>query len=112
MGAGGCFIATAASGSALEPQVVLLRAFRDRYLVTNAPGRAFVRWYERISPPLAARVRQSPPLRGLVRAILWPLVGVAWLALHPVVGAAALVGSGGVAGWIWYRRKKPCRTHS
>jgi hypothetical protein len=110
--AGTCFIATAAYGSAMEPQVVRLRAFRDRYLVTHLPGQAFVRWYERISPPLAARIRQSPPLRALVQGLLWPLVGVAWLTLHPAVGGSVLVGAGGITGWIWYRRRKSRRAHS
>ena len=109
----GCFIATAAYGSALEPQVVLLRGFRDRYLVTNPPGRAFVRWYARTSPPIAARIcRPSPILRGLVRGILWPLVGIAWLTLHPGVGSSVLLGAGGLTGWIWYRRREPHRTPS
>jgi hypothetical protein len=84
-GGGGCFIATAAFGSALDSPVVLLRSLRDRYLMTNAAGRAFVRRYYRLSPPLAERIRQSPFLKILVRAILWPLVGAAWLILHPNV---------------------------
>ncbi|MGH7407133.1 MAG: CFI-box-CTERM domain-containing protein, partial [Candidatus Methylomirabilales bacterium] len=108
----GCFIATAAYGSALEPQVVLLRAFRDRYLVTNPPGQAFVQWYYRTSPPLAARIGQSAPLRGLVRAMLWPLVGLAWLAFHPAVGGSILMGAGGTTVWIWYRRKRSKRDES
>lgn len=104
-GGAGCFIATAAYGSALEPQVVLLRAFRDRYLLTTSPGRAFVQWYYRTSPPVAELIRQSPMLRGLVRVALWPLVGVAWLTLHPGVGATVLGGIGGLAGWRRSRRK-------
>ncbi|MCI0369803.1 MAG: VCBS repeat-containing protein, partial [candidate division NC10 bacterium] len=106
-GAGaGCFIATAAYGSAMEPQVVLLRAFRDEFLMTNHAGRVFVQWYYRASPPLAARIGQSPSLRGLVRVILWPLVGLAWLTLHPAVGSSVLVGAGGITGWIGHRRRK------
>jgi hypothetical protein len=107
----GCFIATAAYGSALEPQVVLLRVFRDQYLLTNPAGRAFVRWYYRTSPPVAAQIRQSPPLRGFVRVALWPLVGIAWLTLHPAMGGSVLLGASGITGWIWYRRKKSHRRH-
>lgn len=80
---GGCFIATAAYGSPLAGPVLLLRTFRNRYLMTNPVGEAFVQWYYRHSPPIAARIRQSLPLRLAVLAILWPLVGVAWVSLHP-----------------------------
>ncbi len=71
---GGCFIATAAYGSYLEPQVQLLRAFRDEYLLSNVPGRAFVDWYYRNSPPLAEYIAQREWLRGLTRGALTPLV--------------------------------------
>jgi hypothetical protein len=105
----GCFIATAAYGSPMEPQVVLLRAFRDRYLLTNGPGQAFVRWYYRTSPPIAERIRQSPNLRGMVRGLLWPLVAVAWIALHPVVAGGILMGAGLSGGWIRSQRRRSRR---
>ena len=81
-GGGGCFIATAAYGSALEPQVILLQRFRDQYLMGTPAGQAFVRWYNRASPPVAAEIRKSTALRVLARGILWPLVGIVWLILH------------------------------
>ncbi|MGH2360435.1 MAG: SBBP repeat-containing protein [bacterium] len=78
-GGGGCFIATAAYGSPLAPQVQLLRQFRDQYLLSHAPGRAFVRFYYATSPPLAEVIAHSEVLRAIVRVALIPIIG--WAAL-------------------------------
>jgi uncharacterized repeat protein (TIGR01451 family) len=69
-----CFIATAAYGSPLEPHVMALREFRDRYLQHTALGRAFIDFYYRHSPPLAAVISENAWLRFLVRMVLTPLV--------------------------------------
>jgi hypothetical protein len=58
-GGGGCFIATAAYGSLVEPHVKILRDFRDRFLKTNIAGKSFVN-------PIVAKVGgfQSLPTAG------------------------------------------------
>ena len=53
-----------------------LRAFRDEYLLTNTPGRAFVDFYYSVSPPIADYLREHDGLRSVVRAGLSPLVGL------------------------------------
>ena len=78
----GCFIATAAFGCYSAPQVQLLRDFRDRYLLTNAPGRAFVAWYYRVGPRGAHFINAHPWLKPPVRLALLPLVVGSYFLLH------------------------------
>ena len=70
-----CFIATAAFGTELEGRIEVLRDFRDKYLLTNQAGKAFVTAYYENSPPLAACIAERGWLRGLVRVLLLPVVG-------------------------------------
>ena len=81
-GGGGCFIASAAFGSALQPQVMLLKEFRDQCLLPNRPGELFVRIYYRYSPPIADFIAQHDVLRMMVRLALCPLIGFSYLAMH------------------------------
>ncbi|MET0534043.1 MAG: CFI-box-CTERM domain-containing protein [Steroidobacter sp.] len=71
-----CFIATAAMESN-APEVQLLRQFRSRYLSTSRGGRAFIRTYETLSPPLARVIARSETLRAITRRLLVkPLAGL------------------------------------
>ena len=102
-GFGGCFIATAAYGSDMAPEVSRLRAFRDRHLLGNAAGRAFVRAYYAWSPPLADFIRPRENLRRIVRAGLWPVV---WTIAHPAGALAGLLATGAFALALVARRRR------
>ncbi|MBQ7568187.1 S8 family serine peptidase [bacterium] len=101
-GSGGCFIATAAYGSYLEPEVMTLRRFRDRSLITNAPGRMFVKLYYTYSPPVADFIAAHPSARFATRVALTPIV---YSVGHPGI-AMMLVLAFGAAGATLYRRRR------
>lgn len=73
-GKSGCFIATAAYGSYLDPNVVFLRGFRDKYLITNDTGKLFVNFYYRTSPSIANFISEYKTLRLLTRLALTPII--------------------------------------
>ena len=60
----------------MAKEVRYLRAFRDRYLLTNKLGRSFVEQYYRFSPPLADQLRAHDGWRAIVRVALSPLVAL------------------------------------
>ena len=105
-GGGGCFIATAAYDSYLHPQVQLLRNFRDKHLLTNAPGRAFVALYYRLSPPLADVIARHAVLRGITRLALSPII---FAVVYPLISAVFLFLFIGGAVIFRLRRKKNAR---
>lgn len=76
-----CFIATAAYGSKLAPQVETFRRFRDRFLLPTNLGASFVDFYYEHSPKYAKMISESETLRAASRVALWPLLVYAWLSL-------------------------------
>ncbi len=104
-GGGGCFIATAAYGSYEQPYVQLLRRFRDRFLLTNAPGTWFVEQYYKTSPPLSDWLLERDGWRAVVRVALLPLIGVSWVLLeYPVaVQLLLLIGVMLITMRVWFR---------
>lgn len=80
-GGGGCFIATAAFGSPVEKHVMLLRQFRDAFLLTNGPGRQLVDAYYRYSPPAADFIGRHEHVKLAVRVLLYPVITICYVLL-------------------------------
>ena len=105
-GGGGCFIATAAFGSYLEPHVKVLRDFRDKCLLTNSLGQAFVKFYYRHSPPIADVIRKHASLKYATRFALFPLI---YTVEYPYLMALLLIVSAGIV--LAYRRRRTQQAH-
>jgi hypothetical protein len=97
-----CFIATAAYGSAWDPHVAALRAFRDEHLLPSRWGRVFVAAYERVSPPLARFIARRDALRAATRVGLTPVV----LAVERPGAVAGLAGLGALGTIILALRRR------
>ncbi len=83
-GGDGCFVVTAATGSAQSIEIVRLRRLRDEIATTSGMAAqlidAIYREYYQFSPGFAARIRESAVARRLVLAIVVePLL--AWYTL-------------------------------
>jgi hypothetical protein len=68
-----------------------LREFRDRYLMTNALGRAFVRWYYQNGPVAAQFINDHPVFKPVVRAALMPAVGGAMFMTRTSISTKTIV---------------------
>jgi glucose/arabinose dehydrogenase len=105
---GSCFIATAAFGSSLAPEVQTLRNFRDRHLLGNRPGRLLVAAYYWSSPRAAELIREHRVLRAATRLVLRPAVWGARLTetspTSMLILLATTAGGGGLLSWYAVRR--------
>ncbi|HRR95332.1 MAG TPA: YCF48-related protein [Candidatus Ratteibacteria bacterium] len=85
-GGGGCFIATAAYGTPLAKEVQVLCQWRDDYLLKNWFGKKFVKFYYKISPPIAEFIRENTWAKGITRVLLTPIIYVVKIKLAiPVI---------------------------
>jgi len=71
-----CFIATAAYGSPLAPEVTVLSQFRDDVLSASAVGRFLVHIYYCVSPPIASAIDSRGSMKFAVRKLLHPIVRI------------------------------------
>jgi hypothetical protein len=74
----GCFIASAVYGSPYANEVVILKEFRDNWLLRFRLGKLFVDFYYWISPPIANKIAKSNSLRALTKStLIVPLIKIA-----------------------------------
>ena len=66
----GCYVATMVYGSYEAPKVLILRAFRDRFLQRFKWGRSFIHWYYAKSPAFVEQHQGKPLLRKAIKSAL------------------------------------------
>jgi hypothetical protein len=72
-----CFVATAAYGTPLAPEIIFLKDFRDNVLLKYKIGKLLVLSYENISPPIALIIQRRALFRLIIRkTIIAPLVHI------------------------------------
>jgi hypothetical protein len=80
----GCIVATATYGSELSPEVQFLRGFRDNYIQYTFAGKNFMAvfnaWYYSFSPSVAAAISAYDAIRGFMKILLYPLIGILHLS--------------------------------
>lgn len=97
-GGGGCFVATVSFGTGSRV-VAEMRGFRDQVLMGGEFGRAFVDWYYRDGPALAAVVASEPLYLWAARLVIAPVA----MITAPFVDDAYALGWG---RW-WRRQRRP-----
>lgn len=73
----GCFVATAAYGSPLQPEVEVLRTLRDELRARSVLFAAATDIYYRAGPAAASVLSRSDAARAMVRSALGPVAAVA-----------------------------------
>lgn len=86
-----CFIATAAFGSDMAPEVKIFREFRNKFLLPYSWGKKFVRAYYHHSPKYAALISSSELLRAMARTVLWPLLFFIQMSLQLGIWSALVI---------------------
>ena len=94
-----CDIATAAYGSSLDTHLNVLINLRDKYLLTNSLGQAFVNSNYRYSPTMANIISKHDTVKAITRRILSTVV---FCIEYPYIMTFALP----VGIMLIYHRKK------
>lgn len=66
----GCYIATAVYGGYDQPEVMVLRRYRDEVLKKSVFGQIFIKVYYALSPSMAEKLKYSSKINDKVRKML------------------------------------------
>ncbi|MEO1580623.1 MAG: choice-of-anchor D domain-containing protein [Pseudomonadota bacterium] len=87
-----CPLAVSAANTSMESDLDSLRAFRDRWLMTNAPGRVVVAFYyervTKISPFLTEHAWARAAVRVTMKPVVFTIKHPGWTLLMVITGLA------------------------
>jgi hypothetical protein len=72
---GGCFIATVCYGADSD-EVLVLKKFRDDFLLKYKIGEFFTDFYYKLSPIIARKIKRQIVIQGLFNVILRPIIHI------------------------------------
>jgi YVTN family beta-propeller protein len=107
----GCFIATAAYGSSVDPHVMVLTDFHKKYFTTSRAGRALTEFYQKYAPPMADYISRHEYVRMAVRAALTPAVYAIQYPVASLFMIVAILGGSRVARRRWADRRNRSSLH-
>jgi hypothetical protein len=102
-----CLIVAATYGTALQPVIQHLRAYRENMMVKTFTGREFMNslheWYYTFSPEIAEYEAEHEPFRIVIRHLIHPFIAILYLTvkIHEWVGVRGETSTltvGSVAG--------------
>lgn len=70
----GCFIATAAYGTSMAEEILVLKKWRDEKLILSVVGKILIILYYSVSPPIARYISISNYRKKFIRKLLRPLI--------------------------------------
>lgn len=108
----GCFIATAAYGSSVDPHVMVLTDFHRKYFTTSRAGRALTEFYQKYAPPMADYISRHEYARLAVRTALTPAVYAIQYPAASLFVIVAILGVSGVARRRWTDRGNRSSLHN
>lgn len=102
-----CFIASSAFRNPQAIPVLILREFRDQYLLKFGIGKAFVSWYYEHSPKVALWLWFHPEFRYPVILALSPLILFAIFLVHPQTIVVLILG---LFALKWSKKEKEAKS--